>query len=68
VVNNFPDHRGLGDEGDDAKLSTGGTEERAGVVEPANQIIPTFSEGGSLFGGEFGLTNSFAGTVYGSRF
>ncbi len=55
MIENASDHLGLGDEGNDAKLVTAGTEEWVGLVNPPDQISPTLSECGTMFGSELGL-------------
>ena len=55
MVEDLADDLGLGDEGNDAKLATAGTEEWVGLVNPPDQISPTFSACGTMFGIEFGL-------------
>ena len=55
MVEDPSDDLGLGDEGNDDKLATAGTEEWVGLVNPPDQISPTFSECGTMFGSEFGL-------------
>ena len=55
MIENPSDHLGLGDEGNDAKLASAGTEEWVGLVNPPDQIGPTLSEGGTMFGSELGL-------------
>ena len=55
MIENPSDDLGLGDEGNDDKLATAGTEEWVGLVNPPDQISPTFSESGTMFGSQFGL-------------
>ncbi len=55
MIENPSDHLGLGDEGNDAKLAAARTEEWVGLVNPPDQIGPTLSEGGTMFGSELGL-------------
>ena len=38
-----------------AKLAAARTEEWVGLVNPPDQISPTLSEGGTMFGSELGL-------------
>ena len=55
MIENPSDDLLLGDEGNDAKLASAVTEEWVGLVNPPDQISPTFSECGTMFGSQFGL-------------
>ncbi len=55
MIENPSDDLLLGDEGNNAKLAPTVTEEWVGLVNPPDQISPTFSESGTMFGSQFGL-------------
>ena len=55
MIENFPNDFGLGEEGNDAKLASAGTEQWVGLVNPPDQIGPALSEGGTMFGSHLGL-------------
>ncbi len=50
MIENPSDDLLLGDEGNNAKLAPTVTEEWVGLVNPPDQISPTFSESGTMFG------------------
>ena len=58
MLENSCDGLGLGDEGNDAKVATAGTEKWVGFVNPPDSMSPTLSEGGTMFGGQLGLVGS----------
>jgi hypothetical protein len=68
MVQNPSDHLGLGDEGNDVKLASAGTEEWVGLVNPPDQISPRLSEGGTMFGSHLGLIGFCIAVIYRSRF
>ena len=55
MIENLPNHLGLGDERKDLKSPTTLTEEGVGFEDPLYQICPSPSESGALFGGRAGL-------------
>jgi hypothetical protein len=68
VLENSCDDLGLGDEGQDAKSAATGTEEWVGFVNSADQIGPTLSEGGTMFGSQLGLVGFCIAAISRSRF
>jgi len=68
VLENSCDDLGLGDEGQDPKSAAARTEERVGFVNSPDQIGPTLSEGGTIFGSQLGLVGSCIGAISRCRF
>ena len=63
VLENSCDDLGLGDEGQDAKSAATGTQEWVGFVNSADQIGPTLSESGTMFGSQLGLVGFGIGAI-----
>lgn len=68
VLENSCDDVGLGDEGQDSKSAATGTEEWVGFVNSADQIGPTLSEGGTMFGSQLGLVGFCIAAISRCRF
>jgi len=68
VLENSCDDLGLGDEGQDSKSAATGTEEWVGFVNSADQIGPTLSEGGTMFGSQLGLVSFCIAAISRCRF
>ena len=63
MIENLADPVGLGNEGNDAKVATAGTEEGVGFVNPPDQIGPTLFESGTMFGSQLGLVGFGIGAI-----
>lgn len=68
MIENPPDDLGVGNEGNDAKLASTLTEEWVGLVNPPDQISPTLSECGTMFGSHLGLIGFCIAVIYRCRF
>ncbi len=68
MVKNPSDDLVLGDERNNAKLAPTVTEEWVGLVNPPDQISPTFSESGTMFGSQFGLVGFCVAATRGRGF
>ena len=63
----FPNHLLLGDEGDDAIGASAVAPERVGLMNALDELGPTFSERGTLFGGQLRLRVGFGVLLAGER-
>ena len=63
MVENFSNDFVLGDEGDHAEGTPAVTFQGVDLIDPPNELSPTFSESGALFGRELGLSESETGTT-----
>ncbi len=63
----FPNHLLLGDEGDDAIGASAVALKRIGLMNALDELCPTFSERGTLFGGQLRLRVGFGVLLAGER-
>ena len=66
MIENFSNDFMLSDEGDDAKFAPTVTLQRIGLIDPLDELRPTFSESGALFRRELGFVLGCGG-VFGAE-